>query len=34
MVGTNGLTIFYIVESPDYQIMACSLLASIRNAFS
>lgn len=29
----NGLTIFYIVEPPDYQIMACYLLASIRTRF-
>lgn len=27
------LTFFYIVEPPDYQIMACSLLASIRSHF-
>ena len=27
------LTIFYIVEPPDYQIMACTLLASIRTHF-
>jgi hypothetical protein len=33
MVDTNGLTIFYIVEPPDYEIMACYLLASIRKHF-
>lgn len=31
--GTGDLTIFYIVEPPDYQIFACSLLASIRTHF-
>jgi len=29
----NDLTIFYIVEPPDYEIMACNLLASIRTHF-
>lgn len=28
-----SLTLFYIVEPPEYQIMACMLLASIREAF-
>lgn len=28
-----SLTLFYIVEPPDYQIMACMLLASIRQNF-
>ncbi|WP_422074380.1 hypothetical protein [Tranquillimonas rosea] len=28
-----GLTFFYIVEPPDYQILACTLLASIRTHF-
>lgn len=30
---TNDLTIFYIVEPPEYEIMACNLLASIRTHF-
>ena len=30
---TPGLTLFYIVEPPDYQMMACLLLASIRRHF-
>ncbi len=30
---TNDLTIFYIVEPPEYEIMACNLLASIRQHF-
>lgn len=29
----SGLTIFYIVEPPDYQMMGCYLLASIRARF-
>ena len=29
----NALTIFYIVEPPDYQMMACYLLASLRARF-
>ncbi|AUQ68740.1 hypothetical protein [Phaeobacter inhibens] len=29
----HDLTVFYIVEPPDYQILACSLLASIRANF-
>ncbi|WP_237028977.1 hypothetical protein [Phaeobacter porticola] len=33
MEETSDLTIFYIVEPPDYQILACSLLASIRSCF-
>jgi hypothetical protein len=30
---TDDLTIFYIVEPPKYEILACSLLASIREHF-
>lgn len=33
MSDTGDLTIFYIVEPPDYEIMACYLLASIRRHF-
>jgi len=33
MPDANDLTIFYIVEPPEYEIMACSLLASIRTHF-
>ncbi|WP_289042464.1 hypothetical protein [uncultured Aliiroseovarius sp.] len=31
--NTSDLTIFYIVEPPEYEIMACNLLASIRTHF-
>lgn len=33
MSGRTKLTLFYIVEPPEYQIMACMLLASIRENF-
>ncbi len=33
MPDASDLTIFYIVEPPDYEIMACNLLASIRSHF-
>ena len=33
MPDAQDLTIIYIVEPPDYEIMACSLLASIRTHF-
>lgn len=33
MSDPTDLTIFYIVEPPDYQVMACTLLASIRKHF-
>ena len=33
VADTNDLTIFYIVEPPEYQILACSLLASNRTHF-
>jgi len=33
MSARPKLTLFYIVEPPDYQIMACMLLASIRENF-
>jgi hypothetical protein len=33
LADTDDLTIFYIVEPPEYQIFACSLLASIRTHF-
>lgn len=33
MPDTSDLTIIYIVEPPDYEIMACYLLASIRTHF-
>lgn len=33
MAKADGLTIFYIVEPPEYEIMACYLLASIRTHF-
>lgn len=33
MAETDDLTIFYIVEPPEYQFLACSLLASIRTHF-
>ncbi len=32
-MSTPGFTFFYIVEPPDYQMMACLLLASIRRHF-
>ena len=33
MTATDDLTIYYIVEPPEYEIMACYLLASIRSHF-